>query len=121
MYQRLISSSNLEINSDSDFRRSKMLRSGSVMKSLIQIIFRLILISAGIIIGFALYHRTTNIWSLKNLGDSFLSKNIGKRPIVIGAFHRPLSENNLNGNFAVKIKFNMEFSLIFFIGFTIYW
>uniref|UniRef100_A0AC34RBL3 Glycosyltransferase family 92 protein n=1 Tax=Panagrolaimus sp. JU765 TaxID=591449 RepID=A0AC34RBL3_9BILA len=101
MYQRIVNSPNLTINLDSDSTKSEMIRGKTVLKSITQLIFRLTLIVAGIIFGFAFYHRTTNIWSLKNLGDSFLSKSIGKRPIIIGAFHRPLAENNINGHFAV--------------------
>lgn len=108
MYQRIVNSPNLTINLDSDSTKSEMIRGKTVLKSITQLIFRLTLIVAGIIFGFAFYHRTTNIWSLKNLGDSFLSKSIGKRPIIIGAFHRPLAENNINGHFAVKIKFKKK-------------
>ncbi|KAI1729831.1 glycosyltransferase family 92 domain-containing protein [Ditylenchus destructor] len=64
-------------------------------------IFRLTLFLVGIIFGFSLYHRTTNMWALKNLGDSFLMKSVGRRPIVIGAFHRMKSEQNTAGDYAV--------------------
>uniref|UniRef100_A0A7E4W0G8 Glycosyltransferase family 92 protein n=1 Tax=Panagrellus redivivus TaxID=6233 RepID=A0A7E4W0G8_PANRE len=65
------------------------------------VIFRVSLIIAAVVIGFSFYHRNTNMWALKNLGDSFLSKNIGRRPIVIGAFHRPKEETNVRGDYAV--------------------
>lgn len=65
-------------------------------------IFRFSLIIIGIICGFSLYHRTTNMWALKNLGDTFLVKEIGRRPIVIGAFHRQKHEQNVNGDFVVR-------------------
>src|SRR5262245_33132277 len=68
-------------------------------------IFRLALVLAGLITGFSLYHRTTNMWTLKNLGDSFLAKEIGRRPIVIGAFHRPKQEQNVGGDFVVSTHF----------------
>ncbi|KAK0415417.1 hypothetical protein QR680_011938 [Steinernema hermaphroditum] len=64
-------------------------------------IFKLTLVIIGVICGFALYHRTTNMWALKNLGDGLLSKHIGRRPIVIGAFHRMPEERNVAGHFAV--------------------
>lgn len=63
--------------------------------------YRITLFIAAIIFGFSLYFRTTNMWALKNLGDSFLIKYIGQRPIVIGAFHRPLNEKNVKGAYAV--------------------
>lgn len=68
-------------------------------------IFRISLTFAALFIGFALYHRTTNMWTLKNLGDSFLTKKIGLRPIVIGAFYRPQTETNVKGHFAVNHQF----------------
>uniref|UniRef100_A0A1I8AAX0 Glycosyltransferase family 92 protein n=1 Tax=Steinernema glaseri TaxID=37863 RepID=A0A1I8AAX0_9BILA len=77
--------------------RRRLFRSKNVFDRL----FMFILIVVGIICGFALYHRTTNMWALKNLGDGFLSKHIGRRPIVIGAFHRQLEEQNVGGHYAV--------------------
>uniref|UniRef100_A0A914GTY7 Glycosyltransferase family 92 protein n=1 Tax=Globodera rostochiensis TaxID=31243 RepID=A0A914GTY7_GLORO len=68
---------------------------------LIALLFRLIIVLSGIVSGFALYHRTTNMWTLKNLGDSVLVKRIGRRPIVLGAFRRPPEEQNVRGHFAV--------------------
>lgn len=65
-------------------------------------LFRISLAFAAIFIGFSIYHRSTNMWALKNLGDAFLTKKIGLRPIVIGTFYRPKAESNINGNFAVK-------------------
>jgi hypothetical protein len=65
---------------------------------LASLVFRLSLIATGLVAGFALHHRTTNMWTLKNLGDSFLVKRIGRRPIVVGAFHRPLEEVNGGGD-----------------------
>ena len=41
-------------------------------KFLICVFFRITLVVCGIVVGFSLFHRTTNIWTLKNLGDSFL-------------------------------------------------
>ncbi|KAE9550650.1 hypothetical protein FO519_006144 [Halicephalobus sp. NKZ332] len=85
------------------FYRSLLLwlRTRRLSLSFISVFFRLSLVFTGIIAGFALYHRTTNMWALKNLGDSFLTKEIGRRPIVIGAFHRPREESNLKEDFAV--------------------
>uniref|UniRef100_A0A915D2T1 Glycosyltransferase family 92 protein n=1 Tax=Ditylenchus dipsaci TaxID=166011 RepID=A0A915D2T1_9BILA len=68
-------------------------------------VFRLTLFMAGLVVGFSLYHRTTNMWALKNLGDSLLVKSIGRRPIVIGAFHRPSDEQNVAGAYAVMLQF----------------
>lgn len=63
--------------------------------------FRITLFITALIFGFSIYFRTTNMWALKNLGDSFLLKRIGQRPIVIGAFHRQLNEQNVKGAYAV--------------------
>ena len=79
-----------------------LLKTKNVSLSYVSLVFRLSLILAGVIFGFALYHRTTNMWALKNLGDSLLTKEIGRRPIVIGAFHRPKEESNLKEDFAVS-------------------
>lgn len=68
----------------------------------VTLLFRLVIIVCGCLAGFALYHRTTNMWTLKNLGDSLLVKQVGRRPIVLGAFHRPVEEQNVKGNFAVS-------------------
>lgn len=69
--------------------------------ALAALIFRLALVGCALVGGFSLYYRTTNLWALKNLGDSFISKSIGARPIVLGAFHRPHDEQNVKGSFAV--------------------
>ncbi|KAI6176415.1 Glycosyltransferase family 92 protein [Aphelenchoides bicaudatus] len=67
----------------------------------VKVAFRIVIIICAFIFGASLYYRTTNLWTLKNLGDRFISKSIGRRPIVIGAFHRPKSEQNVAGSFAV--------------------
>lgn len=66
--------------------------------------YRICVILCAFIIGAALFHRTTNMWTLKNLGDSFLMKQIGRRPIIIGTFHRPQYEQNIDGNYVVSYK-----------------
>uniref|UniRef100_A0AC35U9A9 Glycosyltransferase family 92 protein n=1 Tax=Rhabditophanes sp. KR3021 TaxID=114890 RepID=A0AC35U9A9_9BILA len=66
-----------------------------------EIFYKIALIAFGIILGFTFYYRTTNIWMLKNLGDSWLSRQQGLRPIVIGAFHRADNEKNSEGDYAV--------------------
>ncbi|KAI6222342.1 Glycosyltransferase family 92 protein [Aphelenchoides fujianensis] len=68
---------------------------------LAQLLFRLVLIACALIGGFSFYYRTTNLWALKNLGDSLIVKSIGRRPIFLGAFHRPPEEQNVDGAFAV--------------------
>ncbi|TKR96506.1 hypothetical protein L596_010513 [Steinernema carpocapsae] len=68
---------------------------------LTDLLFYLTVAAIGVISGFALYYRTTNVWNLKNLGDTFLTKHIGRRPIIIGAFHRQLHEQNVGGHYAV--------------------
>ncbi|KAL3097032.1 hypothetical protein niasHS_002748 [Heterodera schachtii] len=69
----------------------------------VSLLFRLVVVLGGLVFGFALYHRTTNMWTLKNLGDSFLVKRIGRRPIVLGAFHRPPEEQNVRGKDGKKV------------------
>ncbi|KAK6102412.1 Glycosyltransferase 92 family protein [Brugia pahangi] len=49
----------------------------------------------------ALYYRTTNIWTLKNIGDAFLSRRNPSRLIIIGAFYRNQMEQNIPGNYVV--------------------
>lgn len=66
-------------------------------------LFRIIIFVCAFIFGFSLYYRTTNLWALKNLGDSLIAKTIGRRPIVLGAFHRQQSEQNVGGSYAVSI------------------
>uniref|UniRef100_A0A0N5BX26 Glycosyltransferase family 92 protein n=1 Tax=Strongyloides papillosus TaxID=174720 RepID=A0A0N5BX26_STREA len=61
----------------------------------------LCLIIFGAILGISLYYRTTNIWMLKNLGDGFLHRSEGLRPIILGAFYRMKNEQNVNGNYAI--------------------
>lgn len=68
-------------------------------------------ILTGLLCAVALYYRTTNIWTLKNMGDAFLSRKSPFRPIIFGAFHRNHMEQNIPGNyvviFTVKIKYNL--------------
>ncbi|CAI4228882.1 unnamed protein product [Auanema sp. JU1783] len=64
-------------------------------------IYRISLIVLAILCGFAWYQRTINMWALKNIGDTFLTKEIGSRQIVLGAFFRPLNEQNIQGKYAV--------------------
>ena len=40
-------------------------------------------------------------WALKNLGDTFLRKHIGRRPIVLSSHYRPPHEDS--GNYLVII------------------
>ncbi|VDD93637.1 unnamed protein product [Enterobius vermicularis] len=48
-----------------------------------------------------MHFRTINVWQLKNIGDSILVKRIGRRPIILGAFHRLKKEQNVAGDFVV--------------------
>ncbi|CAD5215004.1 unnamed protein product [Bursaphelenchus okinawaensis] len=48
-----------------------------------------------------MWYRTTNLWTLKNMGDNFISKAHLRREIVIGAFHRQKQEQNVKGSFVV--------------------
>ncbi|KAK6023685.1 hypothetical protein OSTOST_10520 [Ostertagia ostertagi] len=41
------------------------------------------------------------MWALKNIGDTFLTKDIGTRQIILGVFQRQKNEQNVNGKFAV--------------------
>lgn len=66
-----------------------------------QTLYKIVFILVIIIVGFSIYYRTTNMWALKNLGDSFIRKSIGRRPIVVGAFHRLTEEQNVDGSYAV--------------------
>jgi hypothetical protein len=68
-----------------------------------KVLFRIVLLVCAIILGASLYYRTTNLWTLKNLGDRFIVKTIGRRPILLGAFHRQQSEQNVRGSFAVRL------------------
>ncbi|GMR40223.1 hypothetical protein PMAYCL1PPCAC_10418, partial [Pristionchus mayeri] len=63
--------------------------------------FKLALIISASLCGAALWHRTINMWSMKNLGDAFLVKEIGSRMIVLGTFFREKAEQNVNGKFAI--------------------
>ncbi|KAI6214554.1 hypothetical protein M3Y94_00282100 [Aphelenchoides besseyi] len=65
------------------------------------VLFRFVVIVCALVGAFSFYYRTTNLWALKNLGDSLIVKSIGRRPIVVGAFHRPLEEQNVNGAYVV--------------------
>ncbi|CAJ0580757.1 unnamed protein product, partial [Mesorhabditis spiculigera] len=65
------------------------------------LVFRLCLIISAILGGMAVYQRTINMWSMKNIGDTFLRKEIGSRQIVLGAFFREKSEQNLEGKYAI--------------------
>uniref|UniRef100_A0A7I4YEX4 Glycosyltransferase family 92 protein n=1 Tax=Haemonchus contortus TaxID=6289 RepID=A0A7I4YEX4_HAECO len=64
-------------------------------------LFRFTVILLCILCGLAWYHRTINMWALKNIGDTFLVKDIGTRQIILGVFQRQKSEQNVNGKFAV--------------------
>ncbi|PIO68650.1 hypothetical protein TELCIR_09551 [Teladorsagia circumcincta] len=64
-------------------------------------IFRLSVVLLCILCGLAWYQRTINMWALKNIGDTFLTKDIGTRQIVMGVFQRQKNEQNVNGKFAV--------------------
>ncbi|EPB80023.1 hypothetical protein ANCCEY_00846 [Ancylostoma ceylanicum] len=64
-------------------------------------VFRIAVIFLCILCGLAWYQRTINMWALKNIGDTFLTKDIGTRQIILGVFHRQKSEQNVNGKFAV--------------------
>lgn len=65
-------------------------------------VFRLIIAFVGLCLGASLWYRTTNLWMLKNLGDSFIHKAPIRREIVVGAFHRPREELNVRGSYAVR-------------------
>lgn len=67
-----------------------------------RIIFKICVVLCGFLVGAAIYYRTTNIWALKNLADSFLYKQIGLRPIIIGTFNRMKNEQNVDGHFVVS-------------------
>lgn len=76
----------------------------SALRDVIRGVFRVVVILAATVFGCSLYYRTTNMWALKNLGDSFIVKSIGRRPIVLGAFHRLKEEQNVDGNYAVGVE-----------------
>lgn len=65
-----------------------------------------------ILVGSAMHFRTINVWQLKNIGDSILVKRIGRRPIILGAFHRLKKEQNVAGDFVVKKFFFFHSRLI---------
>lgn len=79
--------------------------------NIFDVLYKIIFVFVLIILGFSIYFRTTNMWALKNLGDSFIHKSIGRRPIVIGAFHRLPEEQNVKGAYAVC--FNLFYKLIY--------
>ncbi|VDL71623.1 unnamed protein product [Nippostrongylus brasiliensis] len=64
-------------------------------------VFRIAVVFLCILCGVAWYHRTINMWALKNLGDTFLTKDIGSRQIVLGVFERQKNEQNIKGRYAV--------------------
>lgn len=61
-------------------------------------------ILTGLLCAIALYYRTTNIWTLKNMADAFLSRKNPLRPIIFGAFHRIHTEQNIPGNYVVIVN-----------------
>lgn len=69
--------------------------------NIFNVLYKIVFILVLFIIGFSIYYRTTNMWALKNLGDSFIHKSIGQRPIIVGAFHRLPEEQNVNGAYIV--------------------
>lgn len=66
-------------------------------------------ILAALLCGVALYYRTTNVWTLKNVGDALLSRWHPSRPIIFGAFHRVHTEQNVPGNYVVCFHWNEYF------------
>ncbi|CAD6199833.1 unnamed protein product [Caenorhabditis auriculariae] len=64
-------------------------------------IFRAALILLAIFCGCAWYSRTINMWSMKNIGDTFLRKQQNSRQIILGSFWREEREQNVDGRFAV--------------------
>lgn len=70
-------------------------------RSFIQQFSTVCLMLAGLLATLALYYRTTNIWTLKNLADAFLSRQNPTRLIILGAFHRNYMEQNVPGNYVV--------------------
>ncbi|VDM24524.1 unnamed protein product [Toxocara canis] len=71
------------------------------LSTLAIVLYRVCVIICALLTGAALYYRTTNVWTLKNLSDSFLIKHIGRRPIIIGAFHRMQREQNVPGYYVI--------------------
>lgn len=67
-------------------------------------LFRALLGLAGLLLGVCLWYRTTNLWTLKNLGDGFLTRQALRREILLGAFHRAPQEQNGPGSFAVSCR-----------------
>ncbi|CAJ0941602.1 unnamed protein product, partial [Mesorhabditis belari] len=65
------------------------------------IIFRIALILSATLFGMAIYQRTINMWAMKNIGDTFLRKEIGSRQILLGTFFREKSEQNFDGKFVI--------------------
>ncbi|VDN07465.1 unnamed protein product [Thelazia callipaeda] len=72
---------------------------GSILLS--HAFFKGCVVLAGIFCAIALHYRTTNIWTLKNMADVLLSRWDPLRLIVIGAFHRVNTEQNVPGNYVV--------------------
>ncbi len=73
---------------------------------------RVILIISAIIAGCSFYYRTTNMWTLKNIGDTFLRKSIGRRPIIIDVFYRPIDEYNPIDGYSLVILFLGDVRLV---------
>ncbi|VDK40149.1 unnamed protein product [Gongylonema pulchrum] len=69
--------------------------------SLAYVFSRCCFIVAALLCGLSLYYRTTNLWTLKNMGDAFLSRWHPSRLIFFGAFHRVHTEQNVRGNYVV--------------------
>ncbi|CAI2349007.1 unnamed protein product [Caenorhabditis sp. 36 PRJEB53466] len=64
-------------------------------------VFRISLVVFAFLCGFAWYTRTINMWAMKNIGDTFLRKDINTRQIVLGSFWRDEREQNVDGRFAI--------------------
>ncbi|CAI5444803.1 unnamed protein product [Caenorhabditis angaria] len=64
-------------------------------------IYRFSLIFFAFLCGSVWYSRTINMWAMKNIGDTFLRKEIYSRQIILGAFWRDESEQNVEGRYAV--------------------
>ncbi|VDK83016.1 unnamed protein product [Onchocerca ochengi] len=68
---------------------------------IIHLFSKVCLILAGFLCAIAVYYRTTNIWTIKNIGDAFLYRKNPSRPIIFGAFPRVHAEQNVPGNYVV--------------------
>ncbi|GMT17299.1 hypothetical protein PFISCL1PPCAC_28328, partial [Pristionchus fissidentatus] len=81
--------------------RIRLLHFNMGKMNMCDVMFKLALILAASITGAALWHRTINMWTMKNLGDAFLTKDVGSRMIVLGTFFREKSEQNVMGKYAI--------------------